>query len=151
MSKWLWCLVVLVALVSGMVGGFWMVWQPSGAGTEVPLQDGTRVLRVERLMLIDEQGQGRALLSLEDGEPRLVFFDEERQVRVALGLVLDKPMLTLSNEAEQGSVVLGSIDGGPGVLFQDKQRQLHLVAGIIEGESGLFTLDGAGHFQRLAP
>lgn len=153
MSKWLWGLAVLVALVGGMVWGSWTMWQAQGvgAGAEVTLQDGTRVLRVERLLLVDEKGQGRAQLSLEDGEPRLVFFDEERQVRVALGLVLDKPMLTLSNEAEQGSVVLGSIDGGPGVLFQDKQRQLHLVAGIIEGESGLFTLDGAGHFQRLAP
>ena len=151
MSKWLWCLVVLVALVSGMVGGFWMVWQPSGAGTEVPLQDGTRVLRVERLMLIDEQGQGRALLSLEDGEPRLVFFDEERRVRVALGLVHATPMLALSNAAEHGSVVLGSVQGGPGMLLTDEQRQLSMAAGIIEGEPGLFTIDGAGHFQRLAP
>lgn len=145
------CVVVVVAAVCGLLGGTWAAWQPSGAGTEVPLQDGTRVLRVERLMLIDEQGQGRALLSLEDGEPRLLFFDEERQVRVALGLVHTTPMLTLSNEAEQGNVVIGSIDGGPGVLFQDEQRQLSMAAGIIEGEPGLFTLDGAGHFQRLAP
>ncbi len=86
-----------------------------------------KVVRTERLELVDHRGHVRAVLACEEGSelPSLVFLDAEGQTRVIIGISWNEvPQIQLSAPDGTARVALVVRPEGMGmvVLADDQQR-----------------------------
>ena len=92
-------------------------WQPE----EQPAAD---ELRARRLTLVDERGQAKAWLAVEDGAPELVLASAEGReaVRLEVPGVTGKPALYFFDRQEGHQAELAMTQTGPVLHFSDPQR-----------------------------
>ena len=113
--------------VVGAAGVVVVAWAFTRA-TPVALGQGTgavsKTLRANAFVLLDEKGQPRAKLAVDEYGPRLLLLDENGEVRAALSAFEDGPRLTLFDERGVGArraTLAVDKDGEPWlVLFDEK-------------------------------
>ena len=123
-----------LALVSmGAVLACAVAWVVIGTAGRAPVQkpgEAGKVIRANRFVLEDENGDIRAALA----EPGLVLYDANGQVRAGLTMTDYGPSLALSDENGQTRAALGASKDGPLLALNDENGK---------GRAGLFvTKDG---------
>ena len=80
------------------------------------------VIRATKFVLVDENGQQRATLGIENGGPALVLEDTNGRgvVQLQVPKIPDKPSLYLSDPRESARVELAMTMNGPVLHFTDK-------------------------------
>ena len=80
------------------------------------------VIRATQFVLVDENGQQRATLGVENGGPALVLEDTNGRgvVQLQVPKIPDKPSLYLSDPTESARVELAMTMNGPVLHFTDK-------------------------------
>jgi len=80
------------------------------------------VIRATKFVLVDENGQQRATLGIENGGPALVLEDTSGRgvVQLQVPKIPDKPSLYLADPRESARVELAMTMNGPVLHFTDK-------------------------------
>jgi len=101
------------------------------------------VIRTKELLLVDVNGNTRAMLNLADGQPGLSLFDETGKERAALALLRSgQPMLSLYDRANVLRAVLDLDDSGqPGLSLNDENSKYRVWLSLGLGQPGLILFD----------
>ncbi len=100
-----------------------------------------------RLVLTDQAGGTRAILSVVDGfGPSLVIYGENGKAGAALAMPPEGPTLALYDQSGQLRVRLGAIDAtGPSLVLNDARRRPRVQISVTGGEvPGVVLLNDAG-------
>ena len=108
-------------------------------------------VRARRFVLVDEEGQERATLSVDRHGPALRLLDRKGNLRVVLAVDKDGPGLDLFDEKDNLSVVLGSNSDGVVLALADEEGKSGASLVAIKEGSGLRLADKNGRTRaRLA-
>ncbi len=103
------------------------------------------VIRANRFILEDQNGNVRGVLSVNDNDPALHLLDENGKVRVALGITKYGPTLGLCDENGTARSTLSAVEGGQGVGLFDEKDTLRAMLGISKGKPGCCLYDVNGN------
>jgi hypothetical protein len=106
-----WLLVGILLVVAA-----WIVLTQYGIGSRY-----LDSIRVRELVLVDERGETRALLSVTQNEPSLLFVDEKGETRTLLGVTHNGPSLLLRDETGAARAGLLVTQDGPMLLFKEEK------------------------------
>lgn len=85
------------------------------------MPDTAPVLRAQAIELVDEAGQVRSRLNVEDnGEVVLRLLDQDGTIRVKLGAGRDGSGLVLNNDATEPGVQILAVSAGSSLRLQNK-------------------------------
>jgi len=134
MNKKQYGLFAMFAVASGLIGG--LVANQFLAGTPAlasQKQNRAETLTVKRLVLVDDNGQYRAMLFLNtDNQPTLVLTDADERPRVALTLKNSgEPSLNLIGKGGQSQAMLSNNT----LVFKDKSNVPRPVPTVTSGET----------------
>jgi hypothetical protein len=142
--------VLLVAAITGLLGGGLMNW--FGSRVDRAIAEPSRMVTASEFRLIDGDGRTRALLSLLRGKPRLIMTDEKGEFRIELGLGVDgQPALWLRDQDGKARAQIGLTGtGSPGLELTDGRGRNRTSLGLASnGEPSLLLRDDTGR-ERLA-
>ena len=94
-----------------------MVWVVAGATS---CTQAGKVIRVRELILEDEKGMPRAMLTVTEAGPGLKLSDEKGNPRAGLGVTEAGPGLVLFNKNSETHLVLFVVAAGPGLVLFDE-------------------------------
>ncbi len=110
MSKKQFFLTLLLAVISGFLGGtlsVWLLLPPSVLAQDKP----QKVIEAERFVVMDEDGRTRAILGVVENTAGLMLHDQNGKTRIFLS-VEDSPRLQFSDQNGNSAVLL-TADGEP--------------------------------------
>jgi hypothetical protein len=90
-------------------------------GATTPGTDGREnVIKAKGFILVDEKGNERAKLSMDDNSPGLCLRDENGKPRIGLAVDKNGPKLNLFDENSKPRIALAAIKDGPSLFLADE-------------------------------
>ena len=102
-------------------------------------------IEVEEIILRDESGHVRVLMSAVRGEPRLSFFDTNEQSRAVLTLVDEEPRLLLLDAQGKQRAGLAVLKEEPELALLDRNERRRVWLSLERGLQGLLLRDRNGN------
>lgn len=111
------------------------------------------VIQAEEFQLVDAQGNVRARLGFEDGEPCLQFIDSNGCERIKIGISADEPGIRILNPDASTQAVIGTIDADhTGIMLRDETGALGMTMLIDQNrETRVEIFDAQGETFWTAP
>lgn len=138
--------LVFVTIIAGLIGGVasnWIFRADPIFAQKVP--QNRKAIRAEQFILVDEQGNDRAVLLTVDGHAFLSIADKNKQPRITLGVAADgSPSLNLLGKDKKPRVILDVTPDNATTRLNlyDKGGSAAFVLSIeANGESGLALMD----------
>lgn len=151
---------ILVAIIAGFAGG-WCATVIQSANAQT--QQGSKVVRANRLELVDGNGKIRCLLQTDpaplirlidangkagvilsvgkDGKPLIAVNDKD----TSSGLLLGASVITFATAGEKPALVIGNKEGHAQITFYNLHDQPVTALGVNPDESGgLYLFDAYG-------
>ncbi len=89
----------------------------------------------KRFQLVGDNGELRALLETQDGNPILEFMDDSSRVRLNVAVTNNWPIINMKDENGNVRVELGTINGSPTLFLNDHIGNLKIGIALSKSES----------------
>jgi hypothetical protein len=136
--------IALLAAIFVLLASLHAVW--AHAQPAAPID----VLRVERIELVDSNGDVRGVLGMYDDAIGFTVLDDSGESRARIGVALDgTPVIGIRDHDGRSSVGLGIKSDGAAMLAASEQEAGAVVLGAGSGATGLSIQDADGRVRAV--